>query len=106
VTLPDVMIKPCPECPWRRIAAKGWLGPYTAEEWNTLALSDTAIACHLTIEEDDNWDSHNVRQCAGVAIFRSNIGKLPRDPQVLTLPADRDTVFGYGEFVDHHTRKE
>ncbi len=103
--LPDVLTKPCSDCPWRRIAAPGWLGPLTAEEWWATAHSDMAIACHLTITNED-WDDPGMRQCAGVAIYRSNVHKSPRDPEVLTLPENLDTVFGLGEFVKYHTGKD
>lgn len=77
----------------------------TAEEWFAAAHSDMAIACHLTITDED-WDDQGMRQCAGVAIYRSNVHKSPRDPEVLTLPTDLDTVFGFGEFVAYHNREE
>ena len=105
MTLPDVLNKPCFDCPWRRNAAQGWLGPFTAEEWVEMAHSDIAIACHITITDED-WDDEGMRQCAGAAIYRSNVAKSPRYPQVLTLPADLDTVFGFGEFVKYHNREE
>jgi hypothetical protein len=42
-------------------------------------------------------------QCAGVAIYRTNVCKSPRDPEIITLPADRDAVFGSAvEFREHH----
>lgn len=104
--LPPVREKPCFDCPWRRNAAKGWLGPFSAEQWEELAHSDVAIACHITIPENSafgDWDNDDLLQCAGAAIYRSNIAKSPRNPEVATLPADRETVFGFGEFVEYHT---
>lgn len=84
--------KPCPECPWRVNAAPGWLGPNTAEEWVGLAHSDAPIACHLTITNEDDLDS--MVTCAGAAIYRSNVAKMPRGvPKSHKLPADRQAVF-------------
>lgn len=105
MSLPAVQPRPCNECPWRRASIPGWLGPFTADEWNSMAHGEIAVACHTTIEEEGNWDTPNIRQCAGIATFRSNVCKSPRDPEVATLPADRENVFGYGEFVAHHESK-
>lgn len=109
MTLPAVQPNPCNECPWRRISLPGWLGPFTAEEWNEMAHSDAAVACHTTIHDavdgEGDWDDPRLRQCAGIATFRTNICKSPRDPEVATLPRDTENVFGYGEFVAHHTRR-
>ena len=115
--LPEVRSTPCFDCPWRRNAVKGWLGPYTAEEWQQLVHSDEAIACHTTLPSGDEdvedlsameiqerWLAEGVRQCAGAAIYRTHIFKSPRDPQVATLPSDKETVFGMGEFVPYHTQ--
>lgn len=32
-------------------------------------------------------------QCAGLAIYRANVCKSPRDPNAIKLPADREKVF-------------
>lgn len=84
---------PCHECPWRRKALAGWLGPCTAEEWVQHAHGETVMHCHMN-------DKH---QCAGAAIFRANVCKEPRYPTTLTLPADTVKVFGSDvEFIAHH----
>jgi hypothetical protein len=105
VELPDALHKPCNDCPWRRNAAPGWLGPYTAEEWVQLAHSDEPIACHLTIEVEDSWEEGVIRQCAGAAIYRANVCKSPRNPEVVVLPSDTETVFATpNQFMDYHDR--
>jgi hypothetical protein len=38
---PPAVPEPCNDCPWRRNATPGWLGPHTAEEWIKQAHSDT-----------------------------------------------------------------
>lgn len=102
--LPPARDTPCTECPWRRISAPGWLGPYTAEQWFRLAHSDEPIACHLTIVTDGEWEDGTM-QCAGAARYRANVAKQPRDPQVASGPVDRDTVFARpDEFLAHHTK--
>lgn len=84
---------PCHDCPWRKTSIAGWLGGGTTADWIDTARSDAAVPCHALAGQ----------QCAGIAIFRANIAKLPRDPAVLRLPADRETVFGTPhEFSAYH----
>ena len=86
-------IHPCADCPWSRNALPGWLGGPTVDGWLAFAHSDDVILCHTLIGP----------QCAGVAIYRANVAKLPRDPDVLRLPADRERVFASpNEFRNHH----
>lgn len=98
--LPEATPRPCSDCPWRVNAVPGWLGPYDADEWLALAHSDEPIACHQTINEDEcnedgeaDWEQRGLRQCRGAAIYRKNICKSPRDPQVAIGPVDREAVF-------------
>lgn len=103
--LPEATAKPCNECPWVRTALPGHLGPNTAEEWAELAHSDSPIACHMTIT-DESWADPNMRQCAGSAIFRANIWKSPRHPNVARAKErNTEAVFAWDdEFIAHHTR--
>lgn len=42
-------------------------------------------------------------QCAGLAVYRANVVKNPRDRDILRLPANRETVFATPtEFLEHH----
>lgn len=85
---------PCSDCPWARKALPGWLGNSTADEWLATVHGEALIECHTTD-----------KQCAGAAIFRGNVCKVPRDPNILTLPADRVKVFSWNkEFKDHHEK--
>jgi hypothetical protein len=87
--------KPCSDCPWRRDALPGWLGPFNAQNWARIASTDALIECHVFVGP----------QCAGAAIIRANMCKLPRDPDVLRLPADRVKVFSNTrEFIDYHQK--
>lgn len=84
---------PCSDCPWARAALKGWLGDLTADEWLQQAHGEGRLDCHTLAGA----------QCAGAAIYRKNICKLPRDKKLLLLPADREQVFsGPYEFKAHH----
>jgi hypothetical protein len=108
--LPAVAAAICTECPWDRKSAPGWLGPLSIEEWVTLAHGEQPIACHMTITETDehdegDWAHPQMRQCRGAAIYRANVGKMPRRPDIARLPADRERVFVWDEFAEHHRRK-
>lgn len=88
---------PCSDCPFRRDSLNGWLGGHTSEFFMQLAFSDELYDCHAKIGP----------QCAGLATFRGNICKSPRDPRVLRLPANRDLVFSRPlEFTAHHGEGE
>ncbi|GAA2097626.1 hypothetical protein GCM10009726_06250 [Nocardioides furvisabuli] len=88
--------KPCNECPWRRNAEPGFLGPHPANEWAAMAHSGGLITCHKTIKVDKDPSQPSLRQCAGAATFRSNAaiqgqGGLenaigPDDPENVLLP--------------------
>jgi hypothetical protein len=89
---------PCADCPWARKSIKGWLGQMSAEDWLALAHGEGTADCHSTKQPDGSaWD------CAGLAIYRANVCKVPRDPDALRLPPNRVTVFGWRtEFLAHH----
>jgi len=85
---------PCHDCPWRRNSIAGWLGSeQTPEDWIASAHGETQVECHI----------HHPAQCAGVSIYRANMCKMPRFPQILRLKADRENVFATPfEFIEHH----
>jgi hypothetical protein len=117
IELPPAVPRPCSDCPWRRNAIRGWLGPTSAEGWIEMAHGEQPIACHQTIpagmddEErtpEEKWtETHGLRQCAGAAIFRRNVAKRPHNPTDAANSVERDTehVFGWDdEFLAHHKR--
>jgi hypothetical protein len=86
--------KPCGDCPWRRDSLAGWLGGLDVMTWLRGAHGDEQIECH----------TRTGAQCAGAAIYRANVCKMSRDPQVLRLQADRARVFATPqEFKEHHS---
>jgi hypothetical protein len=85
--------KPCADCPFARTAIPGWLGANTIQEWVDMIHGEAFIHCHCTKNQ----------QCAGAAIFRANLLKVPRHPIQLRLPEDTKLCFGTTEeFVTHH----
>ena len=108
MSLPDACPEPCNECPWRREAERGHLGPYPPLDWLRIVHSDTPIACHKTVvivevlEGQGDWSHPKVRQCRGAASFRANVAKSPRNPEVVTGPADPEIFATNDEFNEHH----
>jgi len=87
--------RPCSDCPWARTSLNGWLGGATDDQWLRTAHSDQKVPCHTL----------RGVQCAGLAIYRANVAKTPRDPSVLVLPKDHSAVFSTPmEFVEHHSK--
>lgn len=97
--------KPCEACPFRKESAPGWTGNATPEEFLDTTMCDRTMPCHLTVDyENPYWedDLDLSQQCAGAAIFFTNICKLSRDPDRLKLPAD-SSVFGtLQKYLLHH----
>lgn len=99
---PPPVKEPCNDCPWRRAAKPGWLGPYEADLWLEIIHGESPIACHKTIPAGSGW-GENTQQCRGAAIFRANVCKSPRNPSIETGPRDIERVFQTNdEFKNHH----
>lgn len=99
---------PCTECPFRRVAPAGWLGPWTPKQLVELyVFTDGAFACHQTIKADDA-DGDQAEQCAGMSALMCNAGKLPRDGERadhIRVVGKREDVFdNVQQFSDHHER--
>lgn len=88
---------PCSDCPWSRKCVRGWTGPNDVATWIAAVHADERITCHTRKQPNgEHW------QCAGAAIYRSNVSKNPRDKSLLLLPANTKLVFTWGEFERHH----
>lgn len=86
-------VKPCADCPWRKDALEGSLTP---REWLACAHGEGQAECHVRTGV----------QCAGMAIYRANVCKRPRDPRALILKSDRQAVFtSPAEFLSHHAKR-
>ena len=96
ITSPCQHTNPCTDCPWARAALHGWLGGVSIEEWLQRAHSETLVPCHVISNQ----------QCAGLAIYRRNVMRLPRPP-LLVLKPDHEQVFSTPtEFTKHHNKIE
>lgn len=89
---------PCADCPFSVYSINGWLGGSSPEDFIHLALSDELYPCHAL-----TGPKREKLQCAGLAVFRANMCKIPRDKRALRLPRDRINVFLTSqEFLRHH----
>lgn len=99
---------PCSDCPWARKSVPGWIGPNSINAWIRAAHGDGFIACHtrkLAPEVPVTRASRACSgqwQCAGGAIYRANVVKRPRDPDIMKLPENPVLVFTFHEFERHH----
>jgi hypothetical protein len=101
---------PCKECPFRRdnnlttpnpggSSVKTYVGQVQGPFW---------LPCHMEKEYNGKeTEPKAVSQCAGAAIYRSNVKnpyKLPE--QLLSLPEDHELVFSsHAEFIAHYRKK-
>lgn len=88
---------PCSDCPFARNALAGWLGNLSIEDWIQAVHGEALIDCHTLIGP----------QCAGAAIYRANVCKLPHDSRILRLRPSRELVFASPmEFRKHHAKEK
>lgn len=95
--------EPCSDCPFSRNSLPGWLGTLSVDEWLRSVHGECVIDCHALIAEDGS-----AFQCAGAAIYRSNVAKKcwPRTG-ALELPKNKTKVFVTPmEFRAHHEPEE
>ena len=92
---PKQLVKPCSDCPFSRDSAGAWLGSLGVEEWLEVAHGEVRVPCHV----------HSNVECAGIAVYRANVCKMPRDQTILKLPPDHESVFSSkAEFATHHSK--
>ena len=101
------MTNPCGACPFRRSVSPGELGGSPPDVYMGQAYAPMYLPCHRTVDfSDPDWKTKcsGQQQCAGAAIFRSNVGMgKAMPPGIHTLPEDREIVFGDAvEFLSHH----
>lgn len=100
---------PCKECAFSRAVEPGCLGGSEPEVYIGQSFAPFAIPCHCHCDfSDPDWKSKagpgETPQCAGVAIFRANIGAKGVLPKALTyLDVNNDLVFSDPvQFLAHH----
>lgn len=106
---------PCPECAFVRTIPPGALGGSPPEVYIGQAHGPFHVPCHKQygdrMSEDGVVDTKRVKNeaehinaCAGMAVFRANIGMDKYLPEEITrLPKDTKRVFAsVPEFLAHH----
>lgn len=105
--------KPCHDCAFRRDSTPGNLGGSPALTYIGQAVGPFIVPCHMTYPEGTDLSKREHRekslewpQCAGMAVFRANVGVAHMLPDMIhKLPADHELVFStFAEFLAHHER--
>jgi hypothetical protein len=100
--------KPCKECPFAKKNNLAGPNPGGASVATYIgqSMGPFWLPCHMEKEYDGkNTDPSKVNQCAGAAIYRSNVNASEMPEQLLRLPKDKETVFGsHVEFAVHYLR--
>lgn len=98
---------PCKSCPFSRKCPSGELGGSPPEVYIGQIRGPFFLPCHSTHDYHDiaaRRDPGNA-QCAGAAIFRSNVGVADLMPtDIMYLPRDTGLIFSsYAEFLAFHS---
>lgn len=97
--------KPCPECPWSKTSAPGWLGTSTPIEFLQQSEAGIHMPCHLHVDyERPDWQKQANRApaCRGRLIHFANRSK--RVPGLPSVERDDGFFTNPQEFIDHHSR--
>jgi len=102
------MGKPCDDCPFRKNAAPGWLGPWEPLDLYQSVMSEQPFACHQTIDSDGH-PIEETELCVGSMMFASKCGKSFRTPELeaqrLRHQPEADQCMGI-DFLKFHGRDD
>lgn len=114
----DTFKNPCPECPFRKNSAPGWLGPHTATELHQYVMAEGHFACHMTIpanETNVTVLSEVTTRCQGSVLYMGKNCKSPQDKilaeQLNITKSDPEyrnrleNILNLCEFHEHHSKK-
>lgn len=96
---------PCEGCPFSKRTEPGQLGGSTTDVFIGHIVADMWLPCHSDPDyKGEESSGLQVSQCAGAAIFRSNIEISECETSNLLLPADDgEKVFAtVAKFYHHH----
>jgi hypothetical protein len=110
-----VCAKICNECPFRKDAPKGWLGPHTVEELLDAQQFEFPFSCHK-LREDDSTEADiiqgRLKICRGFVASASAsfklfgqhpiYGKALRTLQDTITDEDKELVLDRRGFAAHH----
>lgn len=98
--------RPCAQCSFTKTTKPGNLGGSTPDVYIGQAEGPFMVPCHMLCDfTDPNWKekAFETGQCAGMAIYRANLGlsdKMPSD--LLRLPPSPEVFESHEEFLAHH----
>lgn len=100
--------EPCAECPWRKIAAAGWLGGITPEFYTDAVQANEVPACHM---QDFGPDDSRTAMCAGALSVMANgcisPWKTPGGEEARQIVGRREDTFPHPRFFyQHHAGRE
>lgn len=101
-------MKPCNECPFRKLSAPGYLGELNFRpELFLMQLDEGVMPCHLSID----WEKKDIDRwtpCIGAMQFMNNHGKISRIEIYAFIQRQcgkNENVFQFRhEFIQHHSR--
>lgn len=95
---------PCRECPWRKTAAAGWLGGYSAEWYADVVQDNQVPSCHL---RDHGPENPETAYCVGVLHTAANgciMPEAPRERAARNEVGPNPDCFGHPAlFFSHHS---
>jgi len=104
---------PCQECPFLKTSLAGWLSTYTPEELHRLVMAEVSFPCHMTHEEDIEFNQAGTEYplCAGALRYMKKGCKLPRRADLSALMVnittkECDNILSIPEFFKHHTKSK
>ncbi len=106
--------KPCNDCPFRKDSLAGWLSDYEPQELHNIVMGEHPFPCHLTHEEDLDWEEAGKKEtplCAEALLYMKKNAKMPRHPEVRQImnqftKEDCNNILSVPEFIKHHTIKK
>lgn len=109
----DVAANACPECPFRRDSAPGYLGAASGDPVGFLAPhwhAGIPLPCHMQVDWEADQTQAEIEAkplCRGLLTVMRNAAKLPENERVRiareNISVDRETFFSFPhEFHQHH----
>jgi len=100
--------KACKQCPFNKKAGltADDLGGSSPFVYIGQSHGPFWLPCHMDRKYTGSvQNAHEVGQCAGAAIYRSNIGRAELMPKgIMILPEDKENVFeDHAEFLSHYS---
>ena len=105
--------KMCNECPFRKKSIKGWLGPHTGTDMQTMVHNGQGFTCHKEVNAltaqgyDEEEIANDGQHCVGMLRYRNKVCKTSRNAeerahQSALKDIEDEEVLDAFTFVEHH----